>query len=153
QPLPGFYVVDKFVYFLATEAKDRHGNPLPLKGLDISAFGDAFGLAFVAKPKHLPYLNFAAAIPFARIHLSIDDPVVSIDNAGLSDIFVQPIKLGWRGDRHDVIAGYSFYAPSGKFQPKTGTGVGRGHWTHQFGVGGAYYTSKLRDSRASILAT
>jgi hypothetical protein len=153
QPMPGLYVIDLLVDFSSVEARNRNGDPLPLEGLDISAAGDAVGVAFITHPGGLPYLTFAASVPVARISISIDHPLTSIDRFGLSDLFVQPLKLGWRGQRHDIVAGYAFYAPTGKFEPRTDTGVGRGHWTHEFAVGGAAYTSTERGSRASMLAT
>jgi hypothetical protein len=153
QVMPGLYVLNRLVYFTANEARGRNGDRLPFEGLDISAFGDALGIAFIAHPRNLPYLNFAASVPLARLSLSSEDPRVSIDRSGLSDLFVQPLKVGWRGKRHDLVAGYAFYAPTGRFEPKSGFGVGRGHWTHEIAVGGASYTSTERGSRASALAT
>jgi hypothetical protein len=153
QPMPGLYVINRLVDFTSVEARNRNGDPLPLEGLDISAFGDAVGVAFTVHPGRMPYLNFAASLPVARLSISIDHPLTSIDRFGLSDLFVQPLKLGWRGTRHDIVAGYAFYAPTGRFEPRTDSGVGRGHWTHEFAVGGAAYTSSERRSHASMLAT
>jgi hypothetical protein len=152
QPMPGLYILDRFISYSAHQARDRNGDALPLEGLDVAASGNAFGVAFTTHPQNWPYLNFAAAFPLAHISLSIDDPRVSLDRSGLGDIFVQPLKLGWRGKRSDAVTGYAFNAPTGKFEPKTG-GVGQGHWTHQFSVGGAAYTDTTRMSRASMLAT
>src|SRR4029077_8841124 len=87
QPLPGLYVVNRLVDFTAVEARTRTGDPLPLEGLDISALGNAVGVAFTAHPAKLPYLNFAASVPIARISLSIDHPLPSIDRFALRALF------------------------------------------------------------------
>jgi hypothetical protein len=152
QPTPGLYIVDRFISYSAHQARDRNGDALPLEGLDIAASGNAFGVAFTTHPRNWPYLNFVATFPLAHISLSIDDPRVSLDRSGLGDIFVQPLKVGWRSKRSDAVAGYAFNAPTGKFEPKVG-GVGQGHWTHQFSAGGAAYADTSRTSRASMLAT
>src|SRR6185369_14659888 len=92
--LPGLYVLDRVVYFTSSEARDRNGDPVPISGLDASAFANAFGLVLIAQPeKRKPvYLTFAASIPAARIHVKVDNPLVTFDQSGLSDFFVQPIK-------------------------------------------------------------
>jgi hypothetical protein len=87
----------------------------------------------------------------AKIRINSTDPRISVDRAGFGDIFVQPIKLGWRETQYDVVTAYSFYAPTGKFEPRR-SGVGRGFWTHQFSLGGAIRTPD-RFLRASALAS
>ncbi len=113
------------------------------------------GLGFTTQPRSAgtPYFSFAAGVPLARISLSIDDPRANIDRAGLGDLFVQPLKLGWRKKRYDAVATYAFYAPTGRFEPRSGGGVGRGYWTHQFAIGGAGYGESDRMRRASVLVS
>ena len=52
-----------------------------------------------------------------------------------------------------MVTSYAFFAPTGKFEPKTGVGVGRGYWTHQFSLGGAGYVDTTRARRASVLVS
>jgi hypothetical protein len=104
-------------------------------------------------PHSWPYLTVVASVPFARISVNSANPIVSIDRLGLGDIFVQPIKAGWRNPHYDVMTSYAFFAPTGKFEPKTGVGVGRGYWTHQFSLGGAGYIDTTRAQRASVLVS
>jgi hypothetical protein len=98
-------------------------------------------------------LSVAAGFPLARISISSDAPPVSIELAGFGDIFVQPLKIGLRRPRFDALALYTFYAPTGRFQPRGGGGVGRGFWTHQFSAGGAAFLTRDRGSRISLLAS
>jgi hypothetical protein len=149
---PGLYVLDRLLQFDATKARDRNGAVLPIQGLDLSASANAIGVAYTVAPRSSSaLLTFSAAIPWARVSLSSDDPVASIDRFGLGDIFVQPIKAGWRHPNFDVVTSYAFFAPTGKFEPKTGASVGRGHWTQQFSFGGAIYVDTTRAQRASLL--
>ncbi|MGZ8226289.1 MAG: SphA family protein [Methylococcaceae bacterium] len=66
--------------------------------------------------------------------LSVDDSAFNI-----SDIFVQPLMLGWHGKHYDVSTGYGFYAPSGKYDKNDVANTGLGLWGHQFQLAGAYY--------------
>ncbi|HET9983277.1 MAG TPA: transporter [Longimicrobiales bacterium] len=152
QPDSGLYIIDRFLYYAADRLRDREGRVVPIRGLDIDAYGNAFGASLTVKPRGAPFLNFAAAAPLARISLSSTDPRTAIDRAGLGDMTVQPLKLGWRWRGGDVVAAYTFYAPTGRFEPRGG-GVGRGFWTHQFSVGGAAFRKRERPWRASALAS
>jgi hypothetical protein len=53
----------------------------------------------------------------------------------------------------DIVAGYSFYAPTGHFTPRGGDGVGRGQWTHQFSLGSAVYFDRAKTWHLSELAS
>jgi hypothetical protein len=148
---PGLFLIDRPVQFEADRARDRNGAILPIQGLDILARANAFGVAYTFVPHGGPFLTVAASIPYARVSLNSDNPVVSIDRFGVGDMFFQPIKAGWRKPRYDVVTSYAFFAPTGKFEPRSGVGVGRGYWTHQFSLGGAVYGDTTRTTRASAL--
>lgn len=151
QSPPGLYVIDRFIQFRADKIRDRNGDVLPIAGLDILARGNALAVAYTLATHNGPLLTFATGIPWARVSINSVEPLASIDRLGVGDIFVQPIKLGWQRPRYDVVTSYIFFAPTGKFEPKTGVGVGRGHWTHQVSIGGAAYADATRARRASAL--
>lgn len=155
QSEPGLYISDRLMWYSTNTLKDRNGNVVPVPGLDIDAYGNMLGLGFTTQPggARSPYLSFAAGVPLARVSIRVDDPRTLIDRSGLGDVFVQPVKVGWRKKRHDVVAMYGFYAPTGKFEPRTGSGVGRGYWTHQLSIGGAAYGESDRMRRASALVS
>jgi hypothetical protein len=151
QSPPGLYVIDRFLQFTADRARDRNGDLLPINGLGILARANAIGVVYTLAPHRSPYLTVAASLPWARASLNSDDPTVSIDRFGLGDAYVQPMKIGWRGDQYDVVAAYAFFAPTGKFEPKSGASVGRGNWSNQFSAGGALYGDTARSTRISAL--
>jgi hypothetical protein len=153
QGLPGLFVIDRVLHYSATELRDRHGNVVPIEGLDIRATGNGLGLALTTKAKHAPYLSFAFGLPYATIHASSDNPRASLNGEGFADIYLQPIKLGWRERRFDVVTAYMVYAPSGHFEPGSGKGPGSGYWTHQFSLGGALFSDSTRAHRISAIAS
>jgi hypothetical protein len=153
QPPPGLALVDQSIRFGSSELRDRQGNVVPVAGLSISASGSALGVSYTSKTRAAPYLTFAIGVPVASIHVSSDNPAASLDGFGFADLVVQPIKVGWRQRRFDVVSGYAAYVPTGHFAPRGGASLGHGYWTHQLSVGGAVHADSARKFRASTLAS
>lgn len=152
QPPPGLALVVQGLQYGSSELRDRRGNVVPIDGLEMRAAGAAFGASYTAKTKSAPYLTFAIGVPVASIHVSSDDPAASLNGVGFADLFVQPLKVGWRERRFDVVTGYSVNAPTGHFEPR-GVSTGRGYWTQQLSFGGAVYADSAKTYRASALAS
>jgi hypothetical protein len=152
QSEPGFFLMERFLSYDSGTLKDRDGNDVPVPGLDVDARGNMLGMGLTIKPKGLPYLSIAAGFPIAHVSVNSDLPFGSTDRSGLGDAYVQPIKVGFREKLFDAVASYSFYAPTGDFEPRR-VSVGRGFWTHQFSIGGAVYPKKDRRYRASLLGS
>ncbi|MGH7617979.1 MAG: SphA family protein, partial [Gemmatimonadaceae bacterium] len=153
QSPPGLFVLDRFLQFTSDKARGRNGEVLPIPGLDILARANVLGVGYTLAARGAPYLTVAAGVPVARVALNTDNPIVSIDRLGLGDVFVQPLKAGVRADHFDAVASYTFYAPTGKFEPRSGASVGRGNWTHELSAGGAVYGDTTRSRRASALVS
>lgn len=150
---PGLYLADRLLYFHANRVVDREGRELPV-GLNLDAVANAFGVGFTWELRSLDtYLNAAVGVPVARVRGSSEQPLASIDRFGLGDIFVQPLALGWRVAGADIVAGYAFYAPTGRSTPGGRGGVGRGNWTHQPSLGGTAFFDDRRAWRFSVLGS
>jgi len=151
QAEPGLYLSDRIIRYDANRLRDRNGDLVPIRGLNVDVVANAFGASLTLKPKNAPYLSFAFALPLADISVNANDPRIAVDRSGFADIFVQPLKLGWRLPRGDVVTSCAFYAPTGRFEPRGREGVGRGFWSHQFSLGGAVFSGREREIRASAL--
>jgi hypothetical protein len=148
----GVYVGARAVAFVAKQLVDRHGTPLPV-GLDLTAFAAGVGVAATFELEPLStYVTSSIGGSAAHATASTERPEASIDRAGLGDLFVQPLALGWRLPHADVVASYAFYAPTGASAPGGNDGVGRGHWTHQPALGGAIYFDRQKTWFVSALA-
>ena len=153
QPGSGLYVADRFLRYSSNELIDRNGHRIPV-GLDLDAVANAVGAQVIFPlPWHSIYMNASVGVPAARISLQTDRPEASIDRYGFGDLYVQPLKIGWKMSQIDIVAGYSFYAPTGRFTPRTNDGVGRGYWTHQFSLGSAVYFDRAKTWHISELAS
>ena len=153
QSPPGLFVVSQTLHYGSSQLRDREGNAVPIDGLSIDATGSALGLSYTSKTLHAPYLSFAIGLPVAIIHVNSDEPAASLNVNGFSDLFVQPVKVGWRQRRFDVVTAYVMYVPTGHFEPRSGAGTGRGYWTHQLSLGGALFADSTRMHRISALAS
>jgi hypothetical protein len=147
----GLYLASRFQYYASTRLEDRNGNRVPIRGLDLNAIGANLGVGVTFKYRQLPYLSMALAVPIARISLNSDDPNISMVLSGLGDVYVEPLQMGWRLAHVDLVAAWSFYAPSGRFEPRGS--VGRGQWTQELSWGGALFLDGKRRIRASALAS
>ncbi len=153
QAPPGIYIADRLLTYSADEAIDRNGKRLDV-GLNSQATAGALGVkAVFLLPVLGTHLGVAAAIPVARVHVDTQRPLASIDRFGLGDLFLQPVQLGWRVPHLDVVTSYSIYVPTGRYEPRGGSGIGRGYVTHQFSVGSAVYLDRARNVHVSALAS
>jgi hypothetical protein len=150
QPDPGIYVGDRFVYYRADELKDRDGERVPVRGLEVEALANVVGISGTLKLGGAPYLGAAVAIPYAWLSLRSDAPQASIDRSGIGDVFVEPIKVGFRLPHLDVVTSYSFYAPTGQAED---SGVGQRQWSQQFSAGGTVFLDDRRAWRLSALGS
>jgi hypothetical protein len=153
QPGKGLYIADRFLRYSSSELIDRNGHRIPV-GLDLDALANAIGVQVTFPLRwHSMYVNASVGVPAARISLKTERPEVGIDRYGFGDLYVQPLKIGWKMPQVDIVAGYSFYAPTGRFTPRTSDGVGRGYWTHQFSLGSAVYFDRAKTWHISELVS
>lgn len=153
QPDSGLYVVDQFASYGASELFDRQGHRIPV-GLDLNAWSNPVGFQATFKlPWHSMYMNLSAAAPIAAVNLQTDQPQASLDEFGFGDVYVQPIKIGWKMTQADIVAGYSFYIPTGLYTPRDSGSIGHGQWTHEFSLGGMLYFDRAKTWSVSALTS
>lgn len=150
QPGEGVYAGDRFFDYSADRLRDRQGDLVSVKGLEINAYANVVGISGTIKPEGWPYLSAAFAVPVAWLSTKADLPPTDIARSGLGDIFVQPLMVGWRFPRLDTVASYSFYAPTGQLDRR---GLGQPQWTQQFSAGGTLFFDDERAFRLSALAS
>jgi hypothetical protein len=153
QPDSGLYFVNQFASYGADELFDRAGHPIPV-GLDLAAWSNPVGFQVTFKlPWHSMYMNISAAAPIAQVNLQTNQPEASVDEFGFGDVYVQPIKIGWKTTQMDIVAGYAFYAPTGLYIPRASGSIGHGQWTHEFSLGGMVYFDRTKTWSLSALTS
>jgi hypothetical protein len=150
QPGEGVYAGDRFFYYSADQLRNRQGDRIAVKNLEIDAYANVIGVSGTFKPEGLPYLSAAFAAPVAWLSTKADIPSTDIARSGLGDIFIQPLMVGWRSPRFDTVASYSVYAPTGQLNR---SGLAQPQWTQQFSAGGTVFFDDERGLRVSALAS
>jgi hypothetical protein len=146
-PEPGLYLVNRVVDYSADELRDRTGREIPIEDLALRGLANGIGVSYTARlSQQKPVsLTLSAAAPIAHLTLNIHDrPEASFDRFGLTDFYIQPLRLGWRGQQFDAIGAYALYLPSGRSPLAGGQGLSSGHITHQFSAGGSIFANKNR---------
>jgi hypothetical protein len=149
----GLYLVDQFVYYHSNEVVDRKGDPVPI-GLNLDLLANTVGVAASLElPRIATYVNASVAVPLVYLNASTQNPRLSVEPRGIGDLFIQPLKLGWRPGSLEFVAGYSLDAPTASFDAEGSTGRGRGQWTHEFSLGGTLHFGPGKSFNLSALTT
>jgi hypothetical protein len=95
-------------------------------------------------------VTLTAAGPIARLQADFENrPEAGVDRFGLGDIYIQPVKIGWRLADADIVTSYGIYFPTGRAPLAGGKSPSSGQVTHEFSGGGALYA---RDRRHYLTA-
>jgi len=168
-PPPGFYYEQFNVYYGSDTFKNRNGRSLDSvtignRTIELDIDVDIFAIvptliwvspfkllgadyaAYIAPP--LGSTSVGAALNAREFGREVDD-----SQFGIGDLFVQPLWLGWHGERFDVSLGYGVYAPTGKYDAGDRDNIGLGFWTNQFQLSGLFYVDKLKATAIMLAVT
>ena len=142
-PAPGFTYTNQFLYYSRDEAKDDHGDALPVTGQNYVAM-DMNSLVWVTSNKPILGARYSATatLPFAKNDLTSDVQGNISGGTGFADSYYMPLILGWSGDRFGARAIYGFLAPTGRYVAGGSDNVGSGYWTHALSSGQTFYLTK-----------
>jgi hypothetical protein len=154
QQQTGVYIVDQFAFYESHDRFDPNGRRVP-ETLRVHGASNAVGFDFSYRvPRLKTYVNIAFSVPIVWISASTSQPPVDISLASLADLYVQPLRLGWRLPRLDLVIGYAFYAPTGSIEAEKGTtATSRPQWTHEILFGGTVYFDRRRSWKLSVLGS
>jgi len=168
-PVPGFFYAQYNAYYSADRYVDGDGNKrlnFESEGGEVKLDTDVDVLAIApvflwSTEKKILGANYAFYVApnigksSVSAQLSVLDQEGSADNdaIGIGDIFVQPIWLGWQGERYDVAVGAGAYLPSGKYDPEDGDSIGLGFWTGQLQTSAYWYLDEARAAALEFAVT
>ena len=152
QAPPGAYVAVPLWFYTADEVKNRNGETVLSGKLDAAVFGAALN---VVTPKKLLGANygFLVVLPWANNRVQGAEDFDSNPGVGLTDMYVQPINLGWHTPRADVILAYGLYLPTGRYENGADNNTGLGMWAQEFLAGTTLYLNPARSLHAATTAT
>jgi len=150
-PPPGFYLAYIPYLDLVNSIKGPNGNSVSAD-LNIVAHNLAFS---TTTTKKLLGANYGAAIIIPIVNTRVTANIIdaSAQNAGVSDIYLEPLILGWEKGRATYILNYGFYAPSGDYNTNNALNDGLGYWEHQIQLGSTVNFDKKKLWNGSVLST
>ena len=154
-PDPGFTYANLTINYSADTLRNASGSKVPLAGsYDLWANASAF--FYVPNFKLLgAKVSLMAAPTFANGSVtlgSLNFPNVALEagGAGLADTWVQPLTLGWSLNRAEVLVGYAFMAPTGRYTTGASDNIGSGYWGHNLITGSTFYLTKNKGTSADL---
>src|SRR5687768_9559215 len=157
QPGPGFYFAIPFGQWNMDQIKDADGNqflPALFQGLDVRVFPPTVVVVTQKKVLGGNY-GFMVAVPFSTVRperatLQEDQP-----GWGFHDLYVVPLQLGWHTKQADFVAGYGFFAPTGRYEvdpPEGEENIGLGMWSHEIQFGTTVFLDPAKKFSAATTA-
>jgi hypothetical protein len=153
QAPPSIAVIIPVLAYSTDDIRDNNGHSLGVSPR-ITALLLGGGVSWVLPYKILDAniggLFFAA--PFAKN--SIDGARINQSGSlGFSDMYLQPLELGWHTKRADYVAGYGMFFPTGRYEFGGSDNTGFGMFSQDFQAGTTVRLDNKREWTISTLAT
>lgn len=150
QAPPGVYVGNVYYTYPTSKLANDNGEKVNRDG-SIRITMDTLFVSWVTNRKFLgANIGGQVALPFIKNRIE----AFSLDAAtdiGVTDMYVQPINLGWHFKRADVIAGYGVYLPTGDYKAGNRGNTGLGMFSHELSLGSTVYLTENRMWHAAAL--
>ena len=142
------------VYFYTTDTiRDDNGDPLG-ENPRINASFLGGSVICVTNVKFLGANWGFQAVPVDFMKSRIEGPSLDVPGSfAFSDITFQPLWLGWHKPRADFTLGWSFFAPTGKYELNGSDNSGLGMWSNDFQAGTTLHLDAEHAWTTSLLAT
>ncbi len=151
QPPPGFYWTSFYYDYRPDEIRTADGGTI--RGAELKVKGYFNDFFYVTKKKFLG-ANYGVRFVLPLLNTAIDTPVLDRDTGfDLSDVYIEPLNLGWHTTHLDAVAIYGLMAPSGRFNSTRGGNTGLGQWANMFSGGFTLYADQGRHFHAGTIAT
>jgi hypothetical protein len=154
-PDPGVSVSDLFWTNTSDTLKGPQGNPLALQTV-VTVSNNTVTIAYVPSRTILhAHLEFVVALQSMADSFVLRDPLpggtaLTGGGAGLANVNILPLNLGWHTARIDVQTGHSVYAPAGHFVPGAPSNTSTGFWTHSWQSGFTWHVTKNKNTQVSM---
>lgn len=153
-PPPGFYFTYLTYIYPVHSLVGPDGKTLLRANLTTTVPNAIFTAVVKTKFLGADY-GFSFIVPYSNKRLTANIlPNGGPQSGGVSDIFFQPVILGWHKKRADFMFTYGFYQTTGDFNDDTGfKNTGLGFAENQFQLGSNIAISKTQAVTLSLLST
>ena len=154
QAPPGIYLIAPLYFrYQADTLRDGLGNRLPTNA-EVAVTSYVFGVSWVSNAKVLG-ANYSLQFYLPFTNNALEAPILGLDlntGTGLTDLYLQPINLGWHTNRADFIAGLGVFAPTGRYEAGADDNLGLGMWTFELFGGATFYFDEARNWHVATTA-
>jgi len=149
QPPPSINLILPVYWYTTNDIKNDAGQSIGAQPRVNAAFVGA-GVAWVTNLKIAGANLGGSVVPVAFLKSRIEGASLNVPGSfAFTDITAQPVQLGWHTKRADVVVGYSFFAPTGKWELGGSDNSGLGMWSHDFQAGTTlYFDTRCRSAAA-----
>lgn len=91
--------------------------------------------------------GFSLILPWTDIAIQAPQADIEAGKVAFTDMYVQPINLGWHSPRADVTTWYAFFAPTGDLED----GVSLGMWAYELALGTTVYFDEAQTWHAAAV--
>ena len=96
--------------------------------------------------------KYGASVLMAFASTRIEGNLVSTKSSlAFTDMYIQPLQLGWETKKADVTFGYAIYLPTGKYELGGDDNAGMGIFTNEFSAGSTVYFDAKKEWNFSAL--
>ncbi len=146
---PGMYLYPMYYRYDGSDLINRDGDSIRIDpegrgSLDVNAY--VLGILWVSESKIFGG-NYSFQIYPGFTDNTLEVPILGLDESvstGFTDLYIQPINLGWQTDRADFTAGLGVYAPTGNYEPGGSENRGLGMWSFELFAGTTIYFDEPR---------
>jgi hypothetical protein len=150
---PSITIVMPLFFYTTDTLKDDQGQTLGQHPRINSSFLGP-GVLWVTNVKLFGGNLGGQIIPADWMKARIEGPSLDVPGSfNFSDIYIQPLQLGWERPRADFVAGWGFFIPTGKWELGGDDNGGLGMWSHDFQAGTTVRLDNRRAWTASVLGT
>lgn len=153
QPAAGFTYSNEATFYSAGSLKGADGQAIPVIGtydlwLDQNLFIYTSNLKVFGG-------TYGAMLDLIVANGSVTSPRIGFTAgaAGFSDMYVQPLTLGYHFTRIDFSVGFGFIAPTGRYSPTSPDNTGSGYWGYMPSFGSTIYLTKNKGTTLSVFST
>lgn len=149
QPPPSLSVfVPMFNYHTSTFVKSN-GDKIDAPSINMFLLG--FGGGIVTNKKILGG-NYGASVLLAFASSKIEGNLISNKSSlAFTDMYIQPLQLGWKTKHVDYTFGYALYLPTGKYELGGDDNAGMGIFTNELSAGSTVYFDPKKELNFSAL--
>lgn len=135
----------------AGSLRDANGNESA--NPDLTMFLTGIGANYVSSFKILG-ANYGATLLVAFASNTIQGNTIDSKNSlAFTDMYFQPVQLGWHEKRADFVFSYQLYLPTGKFTAGASDNAGLGMLMNEFSAGTTLFFNDKKTFHFSVLAS